>query len=132
MIAPDDLKDSEEVLFDFRVTPMNNETPYDDDYIQRFSFSYMTECTGAGCLLQELINPEPQTVVFYVVILALLFYARGRSGRRSDDYEKDDFPDVFDEAAGLEVYDDDLPAPVLAQDDDDDDELELLDELDDL
>ncbi|MEC7507714.1 MAG: hypothetical protein VX965_01620, partial [Candidatus Thermoplasmatota archaeon] len=131
MIAPDDLKDSEEVLFDFRVTPMNNETPYDDDYIQQFSFSYMTECTGAGCLLQELINPEPQTVVFYVVILALLFYARGRSGRRSDDYEKDDFPDVFDEAADLDEDDDDLPAPVLAQDDEDD-ELELLDELDDL
>ncbi|MEC8398796.1 MAG: hypothetical protein VXZ34_04345, partial [Candidatus Thermoplasmatota archaeon] len=87
--------------------------------------------TGAGCLLQELINPEPQTVVFYVVILALLFYARGRSGRRSDDYQKDDFPDVFDEAAGLDEDDDDLPAPVLAQDDEDD-ELELLDELDDL
>ncbi|GIR76018.1 MAG: hypothetical protein CM15mP78_07170 [Candidatus Poseidoniales archaeon] len=53
----------------------------------------------------------------------------------ADDYEKDDFPDVGGEGetAGFDEVedDDDLPAPVLAQDDEDD-ELELLDELDDL
>ena len=91
MIAPDDLKDSEEVVFEFRVTPMNNETPFADEYVQQFSFPYMTECSGAACLFQELINPEPQTIAFYVLIVALLFYARGRSGRAPADYDKDDF-----------------------------------------
>ena len=131
MIAPEDLKDSEEVDFEFRVTPMNNETPFGDQYVQSFTFSYMTECTGAACLFQELINPEPQTMVFYVLILALVFYARGRGGRTSkDDYE-------FDESELAEAEDetmdedDDLPPPVLAEEDLDDD-LELLEDLDDL
>jgi hypothetical protein len=131
MIAPDDLKDSEEISFEFRVTPMNNETPFADEYVQRFTFSYMTECSGLACLFQELINPEPQTMVFYALILGLLFYARGRGGRvpKHDhgfdglvvaNYEDDD-----------SLEDDDLPPPVVAQEDLDDD-LELLEELDDL
>jgi len=131
MIAPDDLKDSEEVNFEFRVTPMNNETPFADEYVQRFTFSYMTECAGAVCLFQELINPEPQTMVFYALLLGLLFYARGRGGRSTkEEHEFDEFPieEYEDDAAD---DDDDLPPPVVAQEDLDDD-LELLDELDDL
>jgi len=133
MIAPDDLKDSEEVVFEFRVTPMNNETPFADEYVQKFSFPYMTECSGATCLVQELINPEPQTIAFYVLIVALLFYARGRTGRAPDAYDKDDFPELGEDAVAYNEFEDedDLPAPVLAQDDVDDD-LELLEELDDL
>jgi hypothetical protein len=86
-------------------------------------------------LFRELVNPEPQTIAFYVVILALLFYARGRSGR-SEEHPKQDnlyegaYEDFNDEIEPKEE-DDDIPAPVLAQEDDDDD-LELLDELDDL
>ncbi len=130
MIAPEDLKDSEEVDFEFRVTPMNNETPFVDEYVQRFTFSYMTECTGAACLLQELVNPEPQTMVFYALILGLLFYARGR-GRRGEK-EGYDFVeyDVSEVEKTLEE-DADLPPAVVATDDNDDD-LELLEELDDL
>ena len=132
MIAPDDLKDSEEVSFEFRVTPMNNETPFADEYVQQFSFPYMTECNGAACLVQELINPEPQTIAFYVLIVALLFYARGRGGRSSADHEKGNYLQ-FDEQSVVHEdveEEDDLPAPVLAEVDDD--ELELLEELDDL
>ena len=131
MIAPEDLKDSEEVSFEFRVTPMNNETPFEDEYVQRFTFSYMTECTGAACLLQELVNPEPQTMVFYALILGLLFYARGRSGRgEKEGYEFVEY-DVEDDEEKMLKEDDDLPPPVVAQEDLDDD-LELLEELDDL
>jgi len=131
MIAPDDLKDSEEVNFEFRVTPMNNETPFADEYVQRFTFSYMTECAGAVCLFQELINPEPQTMVFYALLLGLLFYARGRGGRSTkEEHEFDEFPiEEYEDDAADE--DDDLPPPVVAQEDLDDD-LELLEELDDL
>ena len=135
MQAPEDLKDSQQAAFEFRVTPMNNETPYSEDYVQTFTFNYMTECSGANCLLRELVSPEPQTIAFYVVILALLFYARGRGSR------SDDVPDLanygnYEDYEGLEKKlepiedDDDLPAPVLA--DDDDDDLELLEELEDL
>ena len=132
MAAPDDLKDSEEVVFEFRVTPMNNETPFADEYVQQFSFPYMTQCNGAACLLQELVNPEPQTIAFYVAIVALLFYARGRSGRSQAEYDKDHSFEFIEEDMVEEELDedDDLPAPVLAEDDDDD--LELLEELDDL
>ena len=131
MIAPEDLKDSEEVSFEFRVTPMNNETPFEDEYVQRFTFSYMTECTGAACLFQELVNPEPQTMVFYALILGLLFYARGRSGRgEKEGYEFVEY-DVEDDEEKMLKEDDDLPPPVVAQEDLDDD-LELLEELDDL
>ena len=37
MIAPDNLKDGEVVEFEFRVTPMNNETPFADEYLQKFT-----------------------------------------------------------------------------------------------
>ena len=131
MVAPEDLKDSEEAQFEFRVTPMNNETPFADEYVQKFTFSYMTECSGVNCLLLELINPEPQTIVFYALILALLFYARGRSGRTGDVFYEEDMAEVENEVKPIDDDDDDLPAPVLAQQDDDDD-LELLEELEDL
>jgi hypothetical protein len=130
MIAPANLKDSEEVQFEFKVTPMDNETPYEEDYLQKFSFSYMTECSGISCLFRELVNPEPQTMVFYVLLGALVLYAARRGGRSSgefyDDYEKDSpLPEV-----SPELEEDDLPPPVTYTDDDDD--LELLDELEDL
>tara|TARA_B100000035_G_scaffold131955_1_gene112185 strand:+ start:1058 stop:4012 length:2955 start_codon:yes stop_codon:yes gene_type:complete len=131
MVAPEDLKDSEEAQFEFRVTPMNNETPFDDAYVQKFTFSYMTECSGANCLFRELVNPEPQTIVFYVVLLALLFYARGRSGRSEEAYDDASFYDDFEKEVEPIDDEDDLPAPVLAQEDEDD-ELELLEELEDL
>ena len=110
---------------------MNNETPFDDAYVQKFTFSYMTECSGANCLFRELVNPEPQTIVFYVVLLALLFYARGRSGRSEESYDDTTFYDDFEKEVEPIDDEDDLPAPVLAQEDEDD-ELELLEELEDL
>jgi hypothetical protein len=78
-----------------------------------------------------LVNPEPQTMVFYALILGLLFYARGRSGRgEKEGYEFVEY-DVEDDEEKMLKEDDDLPPPVVAQEDLDDD-LELLEELDDL
>ena len=129
MLSPSNLKDSEEVQFQFKVTPMDNETPYGEDYLQKFSFAYMTECSGASCLLRELINPEPQTIVFYVVLGALVLYAARRGGREGGEfYDVPDMESVKVEAM-FEDEDDDLPPPVVH---DEDDDLELLEELDDL
>ena len=132
MIAPEDLKDSEEIMFNFKVTPMDNETPFEEEYQQKFPFAYMTECSGElSCLLRELLQPEPQTMAFYVLLGALVLYAARRNGRRAGA-----FYDEFDDEAEKEVAairdgeDDDLPPPVLAEDEDDD--LELLEDLEDL
>ncbi len=130
MVAPDNLKDGEVVEFEFRVTPMNNETPFADEYLQRFTFPYMTECNGFSCLIEEVVNPEPQTIAFYVVLAALIFYARGRRSGSKDDLFEDELS--MDESAMLDdEVEDDLPPPVVAEEPEDDD-LELLDELDDL
>jgi hypothetical protein len=131
MIAPDSLKDSEEAQFEFKVTPMDNETPYDEEYQQSFKFSYMTECSGELlCLFGELLNPEPQTLVFYVLLAGLVLYAAQRRGRSEGDfYEIKDF-DSEEVEEYEEDEDDDLPAPVTFEDDDDD--LELLEELEEL
>jgi hypothetical protein len=129
MLSPANLKDSEEVEFQFKVTPMDNETPYGEDYLQKFSFTYMTECSGASCLFRELINPEPQTIVFYVVLGALVLYAARRGGRHGGEfYDEPDMESVKVDAV-FEDDGDDLPPAVIQQDDDD---LELLEELDDL
>ncbi len=130
MTAPDGLKDSEEVKFEFRVTPMDNETPYEEEFQQKFTFTYMTECSGVSCLMRELLSPEPQTIVFYVMLGALVLYAARRSGGTGRS-ELADLAVKEDMAAAAfdEEDDDDLPPPVTV---DEDDDLELLDELEDL
>lgn len=133
LTAPESLKDSASVDFEFKVTPMNNETPYAEDYEQTFNFQYITECSGTSCLFGELIDPEPQTMVFYVILGALLLYAARRG--RGQTHSKDTFIEVEKETDELfSEEDEELPSeepePVLAADEDD--ELELLDELDEL
>ena len=131
MVAPESVKDSEQVAFELRVTPMDNETPYGEGYNQVFTFNYLTECNGLSCLVGELINPEPQTIGFYVMLVALLGYALRRKPAAGEVYEEHEAKSFDDaELEGAEEEDDDLPPPVTATFDDDD--LELLDELDDL
>ena len=130
MVAPEGLKDSEDIQFSFKVTPMDNETPYEEDYQQQFAFAYMTECSGdISCLFRELVQPEPQTMVFYVLLAGLLLYAARRGGRQSSEFYHEVDDEMEKELVAVEDEDEDLPPPVLA---DDDDDLELLDELDDL
>ena len=133
MTASESLKDSASVAFEFKVTPMNNETPYAEEFEQTFTFNYITECSGASCLFGELTNPEPQTMVFYVILGVLLLYA-ARRGRQQPAQQFDaivtdkDTDELFKEESA--EVDETIPDPVVAQDDDDD--LELLEELDDI
>ena len=133
MTAPESLKDSASVAFEFKVTPMNNETPYAEDFEQTFAFQYVTECSGASCLFGELTNPEPQTMVFYVILGVLLLYAARRGRQQPTQHfeaivQDKKTEELFEEE--LDEADDSMPEPVLAQADDDD--LELLEELDEL
>jgi hypothetical protein len=133
LTAPDTLKDSASIGFEFKVTPMNNETPYAEEFEQTFTFQYVTECTGASCLFGELTNPEPQTMVFYVILGVLLLYAARRGRQQPAQHFEAFIPDketeqLFEEEST--EMDDSMPEPVIAQDEDDD--LELLEELDDI
>ena len=131
MVAPETVKDGEQVAFELRVTPMDNETPYGEGYNQVFTFNYLTECNGLSCLVGELVNPEPQTIGFYVILVALLGYAIRRKPASSGEFyeQKDEVP-IEEGLTAEDDEDDDLPPPVTASFDDDD--LELLDDLDDL
>ena len=100
---------------------------------QTFTFQYVTECTGASCLFGELTNPEPQTMVFYVILGVLLLYAARRGRQQPAQHFEAFIPDketeqLFEEEST--EMDDSMPEPVIAQDEDDD--LELLEELDDI
>ena len=130
MVAPESVKDSEQVAVELRVTPMDNETPYGEGYNQVFTFNYLTECSGVSCLIGELVNPEPQTIGFYVILVALIGYAVRRKPTTHEFYPEQEEKSFDDEGVLQEVEDDDLPPAVTASIDDD--ELELLDELDDL
>jgi hypothetical protein len=112
---------------------MNNETPYAEEFEQTFTFQYVTECTGASCLFGELINPEPQTMVFYVILGGLLLYAARRGRQQPTEHFDAVVPDKKTEELFQEELtdsEDSMPEPVVAQDDDDD--LELLEQLDDI
>jgi hypothetical protein len=126
---PDNLKNGETVEFNLIVTPMNEEVPYDSDYTQRSKHVFSTACEGGACFVNEIVNPEPQTMVLGVGLAAVFVFAVYRRGQRSAGPFDDEFlyeEKVFD----VEALMSELPEPVVEEDEDDD--LELLDELEDL
>ena len=81
----------------------------------------------------ELTNPEPQTMVFYVILGVLLLYAARRGKQQPAQHFEAIVPDKETESLfqeELAELDESIPEPVVAQADDDD--LELLEELDDI
>ena len=81
LTAPDNLKDGTDVEFVLRVTPMDDEVPYNSTYTQLSKFNFKTECTGIGCLMNEIYDPEPQTLALgagLVLLFILAVYRRGR------------------------------------------------------
>jgi len=125
---PSNLKDGDDVKFTLTVTPMDEEVPYDSEFTQIMSFSYKTECSGVGCLMNEIMNPEPQTLALgmglaFVLIFAV--YRRGKNaGGMSEPYQKwaEEELDL-----GLETVE-----PVVESVVEEDDDLELLEELEEL
>ena len=81
MTAPDNLKDGNDIEFILRVTPMDDEVPYNSTFTQLSVFNFKTECTGLNCFVNELYDPEPQTLVLgagLVMLFILAVYRRGR------------------------------------------------------
>jgi hypothetical protein len=122
---PNNLKNGETVQFELKVTPMDEEVPYDSEYTQTSKQIYQTSCQGAGCFVNELVNPEPQTLALGLGLCAAFVFAVYRRGQASGTmYEEEIFE--YEDEKELEPLESDLPDPVLEEDDDD---LELLDEL---
>jgi len=123
---PNNLKNGETVQFDLKVTPMDEEVPYDSEFTQTSKQIYQTSCEGPSCFVNELVNPEPQTLALGLGLCAAFIFAVYRRGQASGTiFEEETFE--YEDEKELEPLESDLPEPVL--EDDDDDDLELLDEL---
>ena len=130
LTAPDKLKDGTDVEFILKVTPMDDEVPYNVSFTQLSKFTFKTECSGLGCLMNELYDPEPQTMLLgagLVLLFVLAVYRRGRydsSAAEVVEIPLEEQEKADDETDELEM---EIPAPVT-----EDDDLELLDELDNI
>lgn len=126
---PDNLKDGETVEFNLMVTPMDEEVPYDSEYTQNSKHIFSTACEGPACFLNEIVNPEPQTMVLGIGLAAVFVFAVYRRGQRSANFFDEEV--MFEEKTyDTESFTSDTPEPVVEVEEDDD--LELLDELDTL
>ena len=133
MIAPADVVAGSDVKVQMEITPMDDEEPYAEKYTQRPIFIFSTTCEGLPCLINAATDfQSPQTKALYAGILlvgGLALYRRGKSSSSNDDKWGDG--DVVFEEDGFGMELEELPEPVMS-DEDLDDDLELLDELEDL
>tara|TARA_B100000900_G_scaffold68097_1_gene53403 strand:- start:8139 stop:11063 length:2925 start_codon:yes stop_codon:yes gene_type:complete len=126
LTAPDNLKDGTDVEFVLRVTPMDDEVPYNSSYTQLSKFNFKTECTGLSCFMNEIYDPEPQTLALgagLVLLFILAVYRRGRYDSTASNFVEVPMEEQMKVEEEVEM---DIPEPVTEQDDD----IELLDELD--
>ena len=105
---------------------MDDEVPYGSDYTQISKFNFKTECTGLSCFMNEIYDPEPQTLALgagLVLLFILAVYRRGRYDSTTSNIVEVPMEEQMKEEEEVEM---DIPKPVTEQDDD----IELLDELD--
>jgi len=107
---------------------MDEEVPYDSEFTQIMSFSYQTQCSGLACLLNEIMNPEPQTLALglgLACVLVFAVYRRGQNAGVMNESNQNWFEQ--EDVLGLETVEaiEEIEVEV-------DDDLELLDELEDL
>ena len=128
MTPPTNLKNGEEVEIQLTVTPMDEEVPYDSEFTQMVTFTYLTECTGVSCLVNEIVRPGAQTLalgVGLVFVLIFAVYRRGKSAGLVNEVNQN-FIESDDE---LPVVEEKLiPVPIVEEED----EIELLDELEEI
>ncbi len=130
LTAPANLKDGSDVEFVLRVTPMDDEVPYNSTYTQLSKFNFKTECTGFSCLVNEVYDPEPQTLALGAGLVVLFIFAVYRRGRYDSSVANitqlpEELQSKLEESDEMEF---DIPEPVTEEDDD----IELLDALDEI
>ena len=107
---------------------MDDEVPYNASYTQLSKFNFKTECTGLSCFVNELYDPEPQTLALgagLVMLFILAVYRRGRYDSSSANYADEIVDEGVEISQDLDEVPVNIPAPVV-----EDDDIELLDELD--
>jgi hypothetical protein len=107
---------------------MDEEVPYDSEFTQMVTFTYLTECSGVSCLVNEIVRPGAQTLalgVGLVFVLIFAVYRRGKSAGLVNEVNQN-FSESDDE---LPVVEEKLiPVPIVEEED----EIELLDELEEI
>ena len=126
LTAPSNLKDGTDVEFVLKVTPLDDEVPYSSDYTQLSKFNFKTECTGLSCFMNEIYDPEPQTLALGAGLVLLFILAVYRRGRYDSSATSVVEVPAEEEMKLEEEVQMDIPEPVMEQNDD----IELLDELD--
>lgn len=125
---PDNLKDGEMIKFTLTVTPMDEEVPYDAEFTQIVPFTYLTNCNGIGCFMNEIINPSTQTLALGAGLVLVMVFAVYRRGQSSGAVVEAKLNWGEEEFNANMLREETVPEPVVEEDDD----LELLDELSDL
>ena len=87
---PDTLKNGETIEFNLMVTPMDEEVPYDTEYTQNSKHIFSTACEGPSCFLNEIIDPEPQTLALGIGLAAAFIFAVYRRGQLSGNVFEDE------------------------------------------
>ena len=121
-------RDGDEATFTLTVTPMDEEVPYDSEYTQVMSFTYQTKCSGASCLVNEILSPEPQTIALGLGLAFVLIFAVYRRGQNAGIMNESQ-QNWIEEEAVEELQLEEMLEEVKVEEDDD---LELLDELEEL
>ena len=109
---------------------MDDEVPYSENYNQLSKFTFKTECKGISCLLNELYEPEPQTIALLAGLVGLFIVAVYRRGKY-DSSAKHLVEVPLEDQTKLVEEEYDVPEPVVEELEEEDD-LELLDALDEI
>ena len=107
---------------------MDDEVPYSENYNQLSKFTFKTECKGMSCLLNEIYEPEPQTLALLAGLVGLFIVAVYRRGKY--DSSANQLVEVPLEEQTKMEEEIDVPEPVV--EDLEEDDIELLDALDEI
>lgn len=128
LTAPEDLTSNDLIEIDFEVVPMGVSQPYHEDYWQRPSFEFTTECSGMVCLINEVKNPRMSTAFLIGGVILIGLYAIYRKGASSGRTFEEELEEKYEHEEEIE---EEIPEPVGEQLEIDED-VELLEELADL
>ncbi len=134
LTAPDGIVPNEDVEVLLSIEPLDSEVST-IELKQTHKEVFTTDCQGISCLTNTLFDfSSPQVIGLYLGIILVIFLAVYRSGRSSAtkaNYQEMLLQQEMEMENVVSKELEDLPEPVMS-DEDLDDDLELLEELDDL
>jgi len=129
LTAPEDLTSNDKIEIDFEVVPMGVSQPYHEDYWQRPSFEFTTECSGMVCLINEIKNPRMSTAFLIGGVLLIGLYAIYRRGASSGRTYEAELEEKYEHEEEIE---EEAPKEPEVEQLEIDEDVELMEELADL